>query len=66
MVAYGKIKRVFKTHPHNQCSICGESNIIKKRERQKARKVIDLDLDFDYSNKAILNNKKGGRNVITK
>jgi hypothetical protein len=61
MIAYGKTKRAFKIHPHNECCSCGESKIIKGKERRNNR-----ELSFEYENKAILNNNKGGRNVITK
>jgi hypothetical protein len=62
MIAYGKIKRSFKIHPHNECCICGECKINKMKERKNNK----VDLTFEYDNKAILNNNKRGKNVVTK
>lgn len=40
MLAYGKYKRGSKFHPHNTCGVCGESKIIKNKERQKCKAEI--------------------------
>lgn len=41
MIQYGKRKRgSSKVHPHNECGICSEIRVSKKRERQRARKEI--------------------------
>ena len=42
MVAYGKYKRGSgKIHPHNECSVCGENNVIKKRDRMKIKRELN-------------------------
>ena len=42
MIAYGKCKRGSgKIHPHNECSICAENNVIKKRDRMKINRELN-------------------------
>ena len=41
MIQYGKVKRGSgKPHPHNECRVCSEIKVSKKRERQKARESL--------------------------
>lgn len=44
MIAYGQYKRTHKIHPHNECAICSEFNIVKKRERQRSKKDVDFEV----------------------
>jgi hypothetical protein len=46
MIPYGKIKRgSSKLHPHNECGICSEQSINKKRARQRLAKQIKEELE---------------------
>lgn len=45
MQPYGLRKRHGKIHPHNECGICSENNIVKKSARQRASKEIQEDLE---------------------
>lgn len=42
MIAYGDFKRGNKVHPHNECEICSEKTITKKRERRNSKKEIEM------------------------
>ncbi len=54
MIAYGKRKTGSgKIHPHNECGICGESKIVKNREKAEERKEIAAALN-DLSENNIL------------
>lgn len=46
MLQYGKRKRMYKIHPHNECGICGELKVNKKTARQIAKKQIKADQDL--------------------
>ncbi len=39
MIPYGSVKLKSKPHPHNECEICSEKNIIKKSARQESRRI---------------------------
>lgn len=40
MQAYGKKKRGSgKLHPHNECGVCSEQNVIKNKERRNNKVV---------------------------
>jgi hypothetical protein len=46
MIAYGKRKHgSSKIHPHNECDICSECKISKKRDRQNAKKEIVVEIE---------------------
>ena len=46
MQAYGKKKLGSgKIHSHNECGICSEQEINKKRDRQKSKKMIKEQLE---------------------
>jgi hypothetical protein len=40
MIPYGKKKRTYKLHPHNQCTVCAENKVNKKTARRKAKQQI--------------------------
>jgi hypothetical protein len=46
MIPYGKTKRMWKIHPHNECGVCSENKWTKSTARHQAIKDINKEVEL--------------------